>query len=80
MVIVLLIAMISSPLQSNYGAGLRILHIDQKNYRLKEVAYFDCILTNRNTAEFEGTWSNYPYFESGKTQGHCNGRQMGDIA
>lgn len=51
--------------QSNYGAGLRILHIDNANYQLKEVAYFDCLPTNLPTAEFEGTWSNYPYFKSG---------------
>jgi len=51
--------------QSNYGAGLRILHIDQPTYSLKEVAYFDCLPTNSPTAAFEGTWSNYPYFKSG---------------
>jgi choice-of-anchor B domain-containing protein len=51
--------------QSNYGAGLRILHIDQANYDLKEVAYFDCLPTAAKSAEFEGTWSNYPYFKSG---------------
>jgi len=52
--------------QSNYGAGLRILHIDQVKYDLKEVAYFDCLPTNiKEYAEFEGSWSNYPYFKSG---------------
>jgi len=51
--------------QSNYGAGLRILHIDQDKYDLKEVAYFDCLPTAAKSAEFEGTWSNYPYFKSG---------------
>lgn len=51
--------------QSNYGAGLRILHIDQANYDLQEVAYFDCLPTSSKSAEFEGTWSNYPYFKSG---------------
>jgi len=50
--------------QSNYGAGLRVLHIDQKNYALKEVAYFDCLPTSSGKALFEGTWSNYPYFKS----------------
>lgn len=51
--------------QSNYGAGLRILHIEQESYSLKEVAYFDVLPTNRAGAQFEGTWSNYPYFKSG---------------
>jgi len=49
--------------QSNYGAGLRILHIDDE-YHLKEVAYFDCLPTSSPWAVFEGTWSNYPYFKS----------------
>jgi len=51
--------------QSNYGAGLRILNIQQETYSLKEVAYFDVLPTNRAGAQFEGTWSNYPYFKSG---------------
>jgi len=50
--------------QSNYGAGLRMLHIDQPTYSLKEVAYFDVLPTNSDTPQFEGTWSNYPYFKS----------------
>jgi len=51
--------------QSNYGAGLRILHIDQDKYTMKEVAYFDCLPNSSPYAAFEGTWSNYPYFQSG---------------
>jgi len=51
--------------QSNYGAGLRILHIDQENYYMKEVAYFDCLPNSSPRAVFEGSWSNYPYFKSG---------------
>lgn len=46
--------------QSNYGAGLRILDISDPTNPV-EVGYFD-------TAPDEGccgTWSNYPYFESG---------------
>jgi len=50
--------------QSNYGAGLRIVYIDQENYDLEEMAYFDCF-PSRTRAEFTGTWSNYPYFKSG---------------
>jgi choice-of-anchor B domain-containing protein len=51
--------------QSNYLAGLRILNIeDAANGNLTEVGYFD---TNpeSNSAGYSGTWSNYPYFESG---------------
>merc|ERR1712113_923516 len=51
--------------QSNYGAGLRILHIDQENYHLTEVAYFDVAPNNSPYPRFEGTWSNYPYYKSG---------------
>ena len=51
--------------QSNYTAGLRIL--DTENIAdaiLEEVAYFDVYPSN-NSAQFNGTWSNYPYFPSG---------------
>jgi len=48
--------------QANYEAGLRILHIEQENYDLNEVAYFDVFPTTR--AEFNGLWSVYPYFRS----------------
>ena len=51
--------------QSNYDAGLRILHIDEQNYELKEVAYFDTFPTPLNGPGFRGTWSNYPYYKSG---------------
>lgn len=51
--------------QSNYEAGLRILHVDQDNFDLEEVAYFD-VFPSRTTAEFAGTWSNYPYLPSGE--------------
>ena len=51
--------------QSNYLSGLRILDIsDAANGNLELVGYFD---TNpeSNAASFNGTWSNYPFFESG---------------
>jgi len=51
--------------QSNYTAGLRIL--DTENIAdaiLEEVAYFD-VYPSSNSAQFDGTWSNYPYFPSG---------------
>ena len=48
--------------QSNYTAGLRILNItDVKNPI--EVGYFDTFPNNNNT-NFNGTWSNYPFFGS----------------
>lgn len=46
--------------QSNYEAGLRILHFDTNTGSLTEYAYFD-VYPSRTTANFEGTWSNYPY-------------------
>ncbi|MGB0385397.1 MAG: choice-of-anchor B family protein [Ardenticatenaceae bacterium] len=51
--------------QSNYRAGLRILDVsDISNANLTETAYFD-IYPSSDSASFNGTWSNYPYFESG---------------
>ncbi len=51
--------------QSNYRAGLRIIDVtDVANGNLEEVAYFDTYPAS-NSANFSGTWSNYPYFESG---------------
>ena len=50
--------------QSNYSAGLRVLNIDQiANAELDEVAFFDTYPANNNT-NFNGTWSNYPFFQS----------------
>jgi hypothetical protein len=46
-------------------SGLRILYIDQENYELHEVAHFDVYPTSTR-AQFKGTWSNYPYYRSGK--------------
>jgi choice-of-anchor B domain-containing protein len=51
--------------QSNYTAGLRILDVtDIATAQLSEVAYFDHYPAN-NSPVFDGTWMNYPYFESG---------------
>ncbi len=51
--------------QSNYRAGLRILDTENiANATLEEVAYFDVYPSN-DAAQFNGTWSNYPYFPSG---------------
>jgi hypothetical protein len=50
--------------QSNYVSGLRILDIsDPANPR--EVAYFDSVPAGGNDPGFAGSWSNYPFFESG---------------
>jgi choice-of-anchor B domain-containing protein len=49
--------------QSNYQAGLRILDIsDPLNPR--EVGYLDTF-TGPITANFAGSWNNYPFFKSG---------------
>ncbi len=51
--------------QANYRAGLRILDSsDVANGNLREVGYFD-VYPASNAASFNGSWSNYPYFESG---------------
>ena len=50
--------------QSNYHAGLRIFDIsDPANPN--EVAYFDTVPFGKDAPGFAGSWSNYPYFESG---------------
>jgi choice-of-anchor B domain-containing protein len=48
--------------QSNYEAGLRLLHFDltRAENQLTEYAYFD-VYPSSTTATFEGTWSNYPF-------------------
>ncbi len=51
--------------QANYQAGLRILDIsDIASVNLTEVAYFDTY-PGGETTNFNGAWSNYPYFASG---------------
>lgn len=51
--------------ESNYTSGLRILSADRvEEGLLREVAYFDCE-PQGDAIAFAGTWSNYPYFESG---------------
>jgi hypothetical protein len=50
---------------SNYTAGLRIMDIsDIATGDMTELAYFD-IEPISDQPSFAGTWSNYPYFESG---------------
>ncbi len=51
--------------QSNYRAGLRVLDLsDIENGELDEVAFFDVYPSN-DAPQFNGSWSNYPYFPSG---------------
>jgi hypothetical protein len=51
--------------QSNYRSGLRVLDIsDSANGNLSEAGFFD-VYPEDDEAEFNGTWSNYPYFASG---------------
>ncbi len=51
--------------ESNYTSGLRILALtDLAQAQLTEVGYFDLFPAN-NDDDFDGTWNNYPFFESG---------------
>eukprot|EP00547_Thalassionema_nitzschioides_P016527 CAMPEP_0194241758 /NCGR_PEP_ID=MMETSP0158-20130606/7511_1 /TAXON_ID=33649 /ORGANISM="Thalassionema nitzschioides, Strain L26-B" /LENGTH=628 /DNA_ID=CAMNT_0038976709 /DNA_START=108 /DNA_END=1991 /DNA_ORIENTATION=+ len=51
--------------QANYRAGLNILRIvDVGNSEFEEVGFFD-VWANSDSANFNGAWSNYPYFPSG---------------
>ncbi len=51
--------------QSNYSSGLRILDISNVSSGiLSEEAFFDTYPANNNV-NFNGQWSNYPYFDSG---------------
>ncbi|WP_396591105.1 choice-of-anchor B family protein [Allomuricauda sp. R78024] len=51
---------------ANYTAGMRVLDIsDIENETITEIAFFDTYPSN-NTARFDGVWSVYPFFESGK--------------
>jgi len=51
--------------QANYRAGLNVLKItDATNAQFQEVGYFD-IWPNSDSSQFNGAWSNYPYFPSG---------------
>ncbi len=50
---------------SNYSAGMRVMQFDLDNpLDMEEVAFVDTFMTD-NDVDFDGVWSNYPYFESG---------------
>ena len=50
--------------QSNYVAGLRVLDISNVENPV-EVGYFDTVPWGEDQPGFAGSWSNYPFFESG---------------
>ena len=51
--------------QSNYTSGLRVLELDRvAEGALTPFAFFDTYPYGEDPT-FDGTWSNYPYFESG---------------
>ena len=51
--------------ESNYSSGLRVLDYSRvSDAQLREVAFFDTQPQSDVIAD-EGSWSNYPYFESG---------------
>lgn len=50
--------------QSNYDSGLRILDISDRE-NIREVAWFDTVPWGEDGGGMVGTWSNYPYFDSG---------------
>ena len=50
--------------QSNYVSGLRILDISDRENPV-ETGYFDTVPWGEDEPGFSGSWSNYPFFESG---------------
>ncbi|MDT8437259.1 MAG: choice-of-anchor B family protein, partial [Gemmatimonadota bacterium] len=50
--------------QSNYNSGLRVLSIEDPENPV-EVGWFDTHPQGENDPSMGGSWSNYPYFESG---------------
>jgi choice-of-anchor B domain-containing protein len=50
--------------QSNYTSGLRVLDVSDP-VNPTPVGHFDTVPYGGDEAEFNGSWSNYPYFESG---------------
>jgi len=50
--------------QSNYVAGLRVFDVSDPANPI-EVGHFDTYPWGDDAPRFQGSWSNYPYFESG---------------
>ncbi|MPY99099.1 MAG: choice-of-anchor B family protein [Actinophytocola sp.] len=64
--------------QSNYSSGLRVFDTaavnDPDDPRLEPVGFFDTF-PDHSGVTFDGTWSNYPFFESGTIA--VSGREEG---
>jgi len=54
----------STMYQSNYVSGLRVLDISDPENPV-QVGYFDTVPYGDDAPGFSGSWSNYPFFESG---------------
>lgn len=50
--------------QTNNASGLRVVDISDRAHPV-EVGFFDTTPNGNNVAGFDGTWSSYPYFNSG---------------
>ena len=50
--------------QSNYESGLRVLDISDR-LNPKQVGFFDTVPIGTDAPGFGGSWSNYPFFQSG---------------
>lgn len=51
--------------ESNYTSGVRVLDVSNvAEGELEEIAYFD-LYPEGDLVEYEGTWSNYPFFDNG---------------
>jgi choice-of-anchor B domain-containing protein len=50
--------------QSNYVSGLRVLDVSDPANPI-EVGFFDTVTSGDDGPGFAGSWSNYPFFESG---------------
>ncbi len=52
--------------QSNYTQGLRVMEVtDAASAALTQVGFFDSFPENDAGESFSGSWSNYPFFDSG---------------
>jgi len=51
--------------ESNYTSGLQVLRIDESDItNLERIAFFDTHPSG-DVVEFDGSWSNYPFFDTG---------------
>jgi choice-of-anchor B domain-containing protein len=50
--------------QSNYESGLRVVDISDRE-NPKQVGFFDTVPIGTDAPGFGGSWSNYPFFQSG---------------